>query len=74
MLNNINSTKIKTKFAKDDDFGQFDIYCLLKGYGNDADTIVKYKVSVEWIQWGIEKTKWRLSNEEMNWKKVSMKQ
>lgn len=26
----------------DDDFGEFYVYCLLKGFGNDPDTIVKY--------------------------------
>lgn len=28
-------------------FGQFWVYCLLKGYGNDPDTIVKYQVIPE---------------------------
>lgn len=28
-------------------FGQFYVYCLLKGYGEDPDTIVKYEVVTE---------------------------
>ena len=39
--------RIQRTASKDDSFGTFYVFCLLRGMGTDPDTIMKYQVMKE---------------------------